>query len=668
MASMSAPRSSDQSIEYKTMVKCASSSLDCIKSSPNSIGTAMFAEGYISEYVRDSVGDTSVSKVDKAQLLLNTITDHVKTDPLAYHGFVEIIRKEGTWASCYLERLQNVYEELSLEARQIEEQCSSDSDASFHSLPDELSSLKIDANVTSKGFICPFCQNCSFESFLQSSCPHAAETEKLECKAFFPFLNCSKIDPEDKKDLEWHLLQDYQKILKSYARLENSLINSLESSEVNIEKLDNFVWNLVVPPQTQQQKRVEKAETVTEIFKSIRPHKSFFNCDIVEEVSKEFGTPADNKLVAKYVATLNEYCKRSVFEVPPVFFQYPSERNDCKLFAFKYTPGNPVTLGDVQIIRRKIASILGINARLLQLCSIEEGCVKMVFLVPEFVVEVIDSITVKQTSALTDLHIEIVPVIDSHQPLPDSITFSDIKKVESLKATNKDLSFFDQRSTISSGYGSSLTDEHRSATMFQLSLLDKVTTIVAVPDKGTVRDAVQPWVKKFGYDFDTIQLRYKQNFCRINMDLSADILTGQHVIAIETKNSFIAIFPDQEDKILPADSSKSIKEVWVSVLGDMDRKFEVYLEDSPDPLDLRMNASLLAGQRVIVKHYNLGTWREGLTNNREGEWLCTVRLEGGAGCSYFVQAAQGSEVRVWTGALIWTSSSFLVVFLLCLEA
>ena len=65
-----------------------------------------------------------------------------------------------------------------------------------------------------------------------------------------------------------------------------------------------------------------------------------------------------------------------------------------------------------------------------------------------------------------------------------------------------------------------------------------------------------------------------------------------------------AIFPDQEDKILPADSSKSIKEIWVSVLGDMDRKFEVYLEDSPDPLDLRMNASLLAGQRVIVKYYN----------------------------------------------------------------
>ncbi len=438
MTSESALVRSDLSIEYKTMVKCASSILNCIKSSPNSIGTAMFAEGYISEYVRDSVGDTSVSKVDKAQMLLNTITDRVKTDPLAYNGFVEIIRNEGTWACCYLERLQNaykklslearqikeqcssdsddqnIYEELSLEARQIEEQCSSDSDDSFHSLPDELSSLKIDADVTSKGVICPFCQNCSFESFLQSGCPHAAETEKLEFKTF-PFLDRSKINPE--KNVEWHLLQD------SYARLENSLIKSLESSEVNIEKLDNFVWNLVVPPQTQQQKRVEKAETVTEIFKNIRPHKSFFNCDIVEEVSKEFGTPADKKLVAEYVAALNEYCKRSVFEVPPVIFRYPSERNDCKLFAFKYTPGKPVTLGDVQIIRRKIASIFEINAILLQLCSIKDKCVKMVFLVPEFV---IDSISVKQTSALTDLHIEIVPVIDRHQPpRSDSITVSD---------------------------------------------------------------------------------------------------------------------------------------------------------------------------------------------------------------------------------------------------
>ncbi len=131
MTSESALGRSDQSIEYKTIVKCASSILDCIKSSPNSIGTAMFAEGYISEYVRDSVGDTSVSKVDKAQQLLNTITDRVKTDPLAYNGFVEIIRNEGTWACCYLEQLQKVYEELSLEAQQIE-QCSSDSDDSLN--------------------------------------------------------------------------------------------------------------------------------------------------------------------------------------------------------------------------------------------------------------------------------------------------------------------------------------------------------------------------------------------------------------------------------------------------------------------------------------------------------------------------------------------------------
>ncbi len=116
MASIkSASESSDQSVEYKTMVKCASSILDCIKASPNSIGTAMFAKGYISEYVRDIVGSTSVSRVDKAQQLLNTITDRVKTDPPAYHGFVDIIKKEGIWTSCYLDEFQKAYEETSSE-------------------------------------------------------------------------------------------------------------------------------------------------------------------------------------------------------------------------------------------------------------------------------------------------------------------------------------------------------------------------------------------------------------------------------------------------------------------------------------------------------------------------------------------------------------------------
>ncbi len=75
----------------------------------------MFAKGYISEYVRDIVGSTSVSGVDKAQRLLNTITDRVKTDPLAYNGFVDIIKKEGIWTSCYLDEFQKAYEEPSSE-------------------------------------------------------------------------------------------------------------------------------------------------------------------------------------------------------------------------------------------------------------------------------------------------------------------------------------------------------------------------------------------------------------------------------------------------------------------------------------------------------------------------------------------------------------------------
>ncbi len=77
---------------------------------------------------------------------------------------------------------------------------------------------------------------------------------------------------------------------------------------------------------------------------------------------------------------------------------------------------------------QKVYEELSLETQQIEQCSsdsddsLNEYCKRSVF----EVVEVIDSITVKQTSALTDIHIEIVPVIDSYQlPRSDSITVSD---------------------------------------------------------------------------------------------------------------------------------------------------------------------------------------------------------------------------------------------------
>jgi len=68
-------------------------------------------------------------------------------------------------------------------------------------------------------------------------------------------------------------------------------------------------------------------------------------------------------------------------------------------------------------------------------------------------------------------------------------------------------------------------------------------------------------------------------------------------------HSSSATFPDQLDKILPADGSRTVGELFVSVLKDMEKlqNFQVYCEGSRVPLELGVDTSVLVGQKVNVK-------------------------------------------------------------------
>ena len=48
--------------------------------------------------------------------------------------------------------------------------------------------------------------------------------------------------------------------------------------------------------------------------------------------------------------------------------------------------------------------------------------------------------------------------------------------------------------------------------VFEINLPNKVTKILAVPPRGTVKDAIQPVLKKQGYSFDIMELRFANNF------------------------------------------------------------------------------------------------------------------------------------------------------------
>ncbi len=78
------------------MHKCTSVLIDLVKSSLSTIGPAFFAEECIGETTRDLIGPSSkTSDVERAQILVDLMTDQVRADPSMYMKFIALLEKEG---------------------------------------------------------------------------------------------------------------------------------------------------------------------------------------------------------------------------------------------------------------------------------------------------------------------------------------------------------------------------------------------------------------------------------------------------------------------------------------------------------------------------------------------------------------------------------------------
>ena len=108
------------SIEYLTMRKCTSGLIDLVKSSLGTIGPALFGKGYIGETTRDRIGPSSkLSDIERAQTLVDLMTDQVRAKPSVYNNFVTLLEDEGSWVDSFLNNVKQTYSSLvRLEFRQ----------------------------------------------------------------------------------------------------------------------------------------------------------------------------------------------------------------------------------------------------------------------------------------------------------------------------------------------------------------------------------------------------------------------------------------------------------------------------------------------------------------------------------------------------------------------
>ena len=87
------------------MCKLCPQLVSLVEKSPGSICDAMISKGFLSSEERNFIRMDSILPSDKARKLVDTMTDRVNHDPIAFHGFIKILETEGQWTDHVVKEL-----------------------------------------------------------------------------------------------------------------------------------------------------------------------------------------------------------------------------------------------------------------------------------------------------------------------------------------------------------------------------------------------------------------------------------------------------------------------------------------------------------------------------------------------------------------------------------
>ena len=226
------------------------------------------------------------------------------------------------------------------------------------------------------------CGRDSIMEYLDGKCPCSAK--------HFPFLDYGNLTQNERRSLDRRLLKDTKVIVSEFADLLRSMRNSLKTQQLDPKEIVSDV--LSIDPSTAPSSEMLNVASVCDVVINLQRngYVTFFNYHIVQYLIESYGTPEDKQKLDEYIAHFQEFCQRSVFEVPQRILQTPT---DSEKLAFKVMSTRQwISLGDVQLAQLKVAEELGLRSCCnLPLIDVAKGCVVLTFALPQVVMDSVKS-------------------------------------------------------------------------------------------------------------------------------------------------------------------------------------------------------------------------------------------------------------------------------------
>ena len=252
------------------------------------------------------------------------------------------------------------------------------------------------------GYGCGCRKKCTFQSFLKGGCPTPIPT-----RSSFLYLNTKGLTENQQAILKGRLYADFEKINSQFNSLVTRTWKSLRHEGVTAKQLVRTLLMLDAFQPTKPAKPLlgeciedlNRCAELNDVLMILRCYISFFSHEIIDIIINELGTPEDQKRLHEYIAKLDEYSKRYIFECP----MYSPVRPDQATLIFKADGIDSKTynIKHIQKFQSCISNIMGVAQHSLRLCTIDEGCLQFTFQMPHFMKDIFP-LTDSQSTALRD--------------------------------------------------------------------------------------------------------------------------------------------------------------------------------------------------------------------------------------------------------------------------
>ena len=251
------------------------------------------------------------------------------------------------------------------------------------------------------------CGRCNINNFLDGRC---LKPEKSSSS--FPFLNTAAMKETDVLILKGRLYEEFCLITREFSKFRTAICESLVDRDVPVRKLVRALRDLRafshahsdVPLLGSCWETIAAAKTIDDVFDITTDYVSFFNFQITEHIVDSLGTDQDKALLCDYRKKRDEYCKRNIFECP----SYSSLSIEEPVLVMKLEGIEKYSMKHLSGLISHMSRALSVANQSLKLCTVEEGCIKLIFQVPHSIKDNIFPLSYEALLAIMEVDIHIV--------------------------------------------------------------------------------------------------------------------------------------------------------------------------------------------------------------------------------------------------------------------